>query len=90
MNKLINCKNCGAPLHNNKCEYCGSEYEYVVELNDFQQVIELYIAGKKRKFYIEYVEQYPIYCDAYRTIDGSLFHKSAGNVIKLSLVSHDY
>lgn len=21
-----NCKNCGAPLHSNKCEYCGTEY----------------------------------------------------------------
>ena len=21
-----NCKNCGAPLHSHKCEYCGSEY----------------------------------------------------------------
>lgn len=22
----LNCKNCGAPLHSHKCEYCGSEY----------------------------------------------------------------
>lgn len=21
-----NCKNCGAPLHGRKCEYCGTEY----------------------------------------------------------------
>ena len=21
-----NCKNCGAPLHGNRCEYCGTEY----------------------------------------------------------------
>ena len=21
-----NCKNCGAPLHSHRCEYCGSEY----------------------------------------------------------------
>lgn len=21
-----NCKNCGAPLHGLKCEYCGTEY----------------------------------------------------------------
>ena len=20
------CKNCGAPLHDGKCEYCGTEY----------------------------------------------------------------
>lgn len=24
--KTTNCKNCGAPLHNGKCDYCGSEY----------------------------------------------------------------
>ena len=23
---LPNCKNCGAPLHDFKCEYCGTEY----------------------------------------------------------------
>ena len=23
---LTNCVNCGAPLHGNKCEYCGTEY----------------------------------------------------------------
>lgn len=24
--KMTNCKNCGAPLHGNRCEYCGTEY----------------------------------------------------------------
>lgn len=23
---FTNCKNCGAPLHGNICEYCGTEY----------------------------------------------------------------
>lgn len=23
---MTNCVNCGAPLHGNKCEYCGTEY----------------------------------------------------------------
>jgi hypothetical protein len=23
-----NCRNCGAPLKNSKCEYCGSEYGF--------------------------------------------------------------
>lgn len=26
--KLTNCKNCGAVLHGNKCEYCGTEYDW--------------------------------------------------------------
>lgn len=24
---VTNCKNCGAPLHDHICEYCGTEYE---------------------------------------------------------------
>lgn len=24
--RVINCKNCGAPLHGSICEYCGTEY----------------------------------------------------------------
>lgn len=24
--KLTNCKNCGAPLHGNRCEFCDTEY----------------------------------------------------------------
>ena len=24
--KVITCKNCGAPVHDNICEYCGTEY----------------------------------------------------------------
>ncbi len=26
-----NCKNCGAVLHGNKCEYCGTEYGASIE-----------------------------------------------------------
>lgn len=24
-----NCKNCGAPLHGSRCEFCGTEYNFV-------------------------------------------------------------
>lgn len=24
--KVITCKNCGAPIHDNICEYCGTKY----------------------------------------------------------------
>lgn len=24
--RITNCKNCGAPLHGDRCEYCGTEY----------------------------------------------------------------
>ena len=26
--KLTNCKNCGAVLHGNKCEFCDTEYDW--------------------------------------------------------------
>lgn len=26
---MTNCKNCGAPLHGGKCEYCGTEYDSI-------------------------------------------------------------
>lgn len=26
---LTNCKNCGAPLNDGKCRYCGCEYGYL-------------------------------------------------------------
>lgn len=26
--KLTNCKNCGAILHSNRCEFCGTEYDW--------------------------------------------------------------
>lgn len=28
MKKKLNCVNCGAPLHGDKCEYCGTEYDF--------------------------------------------------------------
>jgi recombinational DNA repair protein RecR len=28
--KLTNCKNCGAILHSNRCEFCGTEYDWQV------------------------------------------------------------
>lgn len=27
MSEARMCQNCGAPLHGNKCEYCGTEYK---------------------------------------------------------------
>lgn len=26
--KLTNCKNCGAPLHSNRCEFCDTQYDW--------------------------------------------------------------
>lgn len=32
----MNCKNCGAPLHGSKCDYCGSSYEELVPIIHYQ------------------------------------------------------
>lgn len=26
MERILNCKNCGHPIHDYKCEYCGTQY----------------------------------------------------------------
>lgn len=31
---MTNCVNCGAPLHGNICEYCGTEYNLKLENED--------------------------------------------------------
>ena len=86
--RLTNCKNCGAPLVDNKCEYCGSEYEYISEINDFMQTIELYICGRKRKFYIGSVKYNPI-TESYRTLDGNLHCNNINDEIDLHLISYE-
>lgn len=30
---MTNCKNCGAPLHGHKCDYCGTEYPEYAAIN---------------------------------------------------------
>lgn len=40
---MTNCKNCGAPLTNGKCEYCGTEYEITKETFYSDRGIEIEI-----------------------------------------------
>lgn len=67
---LTNCKNCGAPLKDMKCEYCGTEYDYIPSIGSMERVIKININGVVRRFYIGKVEVEPIYYDIPRTIDG--------------------
>lgn len=90
MNNITNCKNCGAPLKDYKCEYCGSEYEYIQEINDFKQVITLCIAGRKRKFYIGCIDFEPLYVETTSsTVDDRMYVKKIGEEIRLELISCD-
>lgn len=87
---MTNCKNCGAPLHNYKCDYCGTEYEYIQEINDFKQVITLFIGGHKRKFYIGSITREPEYIEYYTCSDETqnIITMSKDN-ITLELISYD-
>ena len=56
----INCPNCGALLHSNKCEYCGSEFIErhtikEIELENEIKVLKLQLAQaeKNNNFIIE-------------------------------------
>ena len=53
----INCPNCGAPLHSNKCEYCGSEFVEEQTIKEIENEIELLklqlIQAENNKFIIE-------------------------------------
>lgn len=86
---ITNCKNCGAPLHSYKCDYCGTEYEYIQEINDFKQVITLFIGGRKRKFYIGCVTCEPIYTETNYLCDYKRYIHRVNEEIKLELISYD-
>lgn len=60
------CINCGAPIHSNICEYCGTEYELDEkqnckqkgkQINDF--IYELEIDGIKHSFYVGNIQVTP-------------------------------
>lgn len=88
--ELTNCKNCGAPLKNYKCNYCGSEYEYVQEISDIKQIITLFICGRKRKFYINMVAHEPVMFETTSFLDNTrTYARRINDNITLELISYD-
>ena len=65
----INCPNCGAPLHSNKCEYCGSEFveeqtRKEIELENEIELLKLQLTqAENNKFIIE----------NYKKLNGNVF-----------------
>lgn len=90
---LTNCKNCGAPLCTNedslKCEYCGTEYEYIPDITDYKQVIKLRIGPTIRKFYISTIECYPESIDTTTLCDNTKCAYIVDNKLELTLISYD-
>lgn len=65
--KMTNCKNCGAPITNGKCEYCGTIYYDFTNLNLHGKNIFRFMEGGK----IVEAEVYPIVT----SIEASTFEK---------------
>ena len=62
--KLTNCKNCGAVLTGNKCEYCGTQYFDFCEINPHEEVYIKMGAEKWIKAHAEVIS-----CDYYSTFE---------------------
>lgn len=76
-----NCINCGAPLKNQKCEYCGTEYylDTLGQINEYK--IKVNIMGQEKDFYISKIEKQSIFGDSYRDVTNKICDK-----LKLELI----
>ena len=79
--KITTCINCGAPLINRKCEYCGTDYTDNTKVSgvigeDFFG--EIVVANQKFKVYLSEVEVENDTADV-RTYDGSYVHRFITN-----------
>lgn len=69
----MNCVNCGAPLHGEKCGYCGTEYKdgrVRATFGDDDWIGLISVGGKEYRCYLSKVEIEGIMTDAGRTLDG--------------------
>ena len=81
-----NCINCGAPLKNGKCEYCGTEYH----LDSLGQVkeykVKVNIMGQEKDFYIGKIEKHSIFGDSHRDVSGNLITNKICDKLRLELI----
>ena len=87
------CINCGAQLHSNVCEYCGTEYELDDNNNNKNSgkqisdyIFELEINGEKSNFYLDKLNVENMFLDSYRDSEGVLHRKMDKRKRKLSLI----
>ena len=77
---MTNCVNCGAVLHGNKCDYCGTEYngDNVIARFDRDDALgTLTVHGKSFDVYIGSMKVEYIGSTAFRTLDGTM-HRTTG------------
>lgn len=81
-----NCINCGAVLHSDKCEYCGTEYtvDGFGQINEYK--VKLNIMGEDKEFYISNIEKHNIYSEAYRNVEGNLVIEKVADKLELKLI----
>ena len=65
----VNCPNCGAPLHSNKCEYCGSEFVEKQIKKEIENEIELL------KLQLTQAENNKFIIENYKKLNGNAFFK---------------
>lgn len=78
---MTNCINCGAILHGDKCEYCGTKYENKAIAPNFQNFSRtgiLKIGNEKVKVYISQIESNMQDFDPWIDCNGFL-HRNAQN-----------
>ena len=76
---ITNCINCGAPLHDGKCDYCGSEYSKntpvsVDRLDRIGADVTIRIGGEEYNCYLGDCEMYAVEIGGGgRAMDGSIW-----------------
>ena len=83
------CVNCGAPLHSNKCEYCGTEYGDAPIKGSFapdSYYGEMTINGESFKCYIGNIEFYNIDVGCGIDINGRLKRSQVITKRKFTLI----
>lgn len=72
----MKCPNCGAVMHNGKCEYCGSDTNVSAVLEETTGILKY--KGKEFKVYLESVEVEQD-TDICRNFDGTLHRVLTGS-----------
>lgn len=85
---MTNCKNCGAPLHGNKCEYCGTEYnnrEITGNIPKIGDMGTLKVGDEEIKVYIGSIKTNGGDVESWRDAEGML-HRTASPKRKFTLI----
>ena len=86
---MTNCINCGAVLHGNVCEYCGTEYNnasIVANFNNSDYMGTLRIGKEEIPVYIGDIESFMIDSEPYTDCNGLLHREMPKMKKKFTLI----